>query len=118
MSPPEVRRPRSATALSERRATALWSLRALANLGHIAARREDFRAASAETTRALRLAQQAGDRMSQARIHVNLGHYLARLGRRDEAEESYRAAQALAEAIGWSEGVAVAHQALDAITRA
>jgi hypothetical protein len=48
---------------------------------------------------------------------VNLGHYLARLGRRDEAEESYRAAEALAEAIGWSEGVAVAHQALDAVAR-
>jgi len=91
--------------------------RALANLGHIAARRDDFRAASAESTRALRLAQEAGDRMAQARIHVNLGHYLARLGRKDEAEESYRAAQALAEAIGWSEGVAVAHQALEAVAR-
>jgi adenylate cyclase len=89
--------------------------RALANLGNIAARRDDFRAAAAESTRALRLAQDAGDRMSQARIHVNLGHYLARLGRLAEAEESYRAAQALAEAIGWNEGVAAAHQALAAV---
>ncbi|MBL8718915.1 MAG: protein kinase [Myxococcales bacterium] len=93
------------------------SARALANLGHIAARREDFRAAAAETMRALRLSQESGDRMSQARIHVNLGHYLVKLGRRDQAEESYRAAQTLSEAIGWSEGVAVAHQALEALAR-
>jgi hypothetical protein len=46
---------------------------------------------------------------------VNLGHYLARLDRLAEAEENYRAAQALAEAIGWSEGVAAAHQALTAV---
>jgi hypothetical protein len=56
--------------------------------------------------------------MAQARIHVNLGHYLARLGRREEAEESYRSAQTLAEAIGWNEGIAVAHQALEAVSRA
>jgi tetratricopeptide (TPR) repeat protein len=109
---------RGALAQSEKARDAAGAARALANLGHIAARRDDFRAAAAETSRALRLAQQAHDRMAQARIHVNLGHYLARLGRRDEAEESYRAAHALADAIGWSEGVAVAHQALDAITRA
>ena len=36
---------------------------------------------------------------------------------REEAEESYRAAQTLAEAIGWNEGVAVAHQALEAVAR-
>ena len=108
---------RGSLAQAEKAKDAGAAARALANLGHIAARREDFRAASAESTRALRLAQQAGDRMAQARIHVNLGHYLSRLGRREEAEESYRAAQALAEAIGWSEGVAVAHQALDAVGR-
>ncbi|MFI5303009.1 MAG: hypothetical protein ACHREM_33380, partial [Polyangiales bacterium] len=81
----------------------------------IAARRQDYRAASAETTRALRLAQAAGDRMSQAQIFFNLGNYLQQLGKRDEAEESYRAAQALAEALGWAAGVATAEQALAAI---
>jgi tetratricopeptide (TPR) repeat protein len=106
---------RGSLAQAEKIGDAAAAARALANLGHIAARRDDFRAASAESTRALRLAQQAGDRMAQARIHVNLGHYLARLDRLAEAEESYRAAQALAEAIGWSEGVAAAHQALTAV---
>jgi tetratricopeptide (TPR) repeat protein len=106
---------RGSLAQAEKIGDAAAAARALANLGHIAARRDDFRAASAESTRALRLAQQAGDRMAQARIHVNLGHYLARLDRLAEAEESYRAAQALAEAIGWSEGVAAAHQALAAV---
>jgi serine/threonine protein kinase/tetratricopeptide (TPR) repeat protein len=106
---------RGSLAQAEKVSDAAAAARALANLGNIAARRDDFRAASAESTRALRLAQQAGDRMAQARIHVNLGHYLARLGRLAEAEESYRAAQALAEAIGWSEGVAAAHQALASV---
>ncbi|GAC1352656.1 MAG: hypothetical protein NVSMB1_17710 [Polyangiales bacterium] len=106
---------RGSLAQAERVNDAGAAARALANLGHIAARRDDFRAAAAESSRALRLAQQAGDRMAQARIHVNLGHYLAKLGRSSEAQESYRAAQALSEAIGWSEGVAVAHQSLEAI---
>jgi len=109
---------RGSLAQAEKIKDAAAAARALANLAHIAARRDDFRAASAESTRALNLAQQAGDRMAQARIQVNLGHYLARLGRRQEAEDSYRTAQALAEAIGWNEGVAVAHQALEAVARA
>lgn len=108
---------RGSLAQAEKVNDAAAAARALANLAHIAAKRDDFRAASAESTRALRLATHAGDRMAQARIHVNLGHYLARLGRREEAEESYRAAQTLAEAIGWNEGVAVAHQALEAVAR-
>jgi len=108
---------RGSLAQAEKVQDAAAAARALANLAHIAAKRDDFRAASAESTRALRLAQEAGDRMAQARIQVNLGHYLARLGRREEAEESYRAAQTLAEAIGWNEGVAVAHQALEAVAR-
>jgi len=108
---------RGSLAQAEKVQDAAAAARALANLAHIAAKRDDFRAASAESTRALRLAHEAGDRMAQARIHVNLGHYLARLGRREEAEESYRAAQTLAEAIGWNEGVAVAHQALEAVAR-
>ncbi|MBI2389980.1 MAG: protein kinase [Deltaproteobacteria bacterium] len=109
---------RGSLAQAEKIRDAAAAARALANLAHIAARRDDFRAASAESSRALRLAQEAGDRMAQARIQVNLGHYLARLGRLVEAEESYRAAQTLAEAIGWNEGVAVAHQALEAVARA
>lgn len=108
---------RGSLAQAEKIQDAAAAARALANLAHIAAKRDDFRAASAESTRALRLAVEAGDRMAQARIHVNLGHYLARLGRREEAEESYRSAQTLAEAIGWNEGVAVAHQALEAVAR-
>jgi tetratricopeptide (TPR) repeat protein len=108
---------RGSLAQAEKVQDAAAAARALANLAHIAAKRDDFRAASAESTRALRLAVEAGDRMAQARIHVNLGHYLARLGRRDDAEESYRSAQTLAEAIGWNEGVAVAHQALEALAR-
>ncbi len=108
---------RGSLAQAEKIKDAAACARALANLAHIAARRDDFRAASAESTRALRLAQEANDRMAQARIHVNLGHYLARLGRREEAEDNYRAAQTLAEAIGWSEGVAVAHQAPEAVAR-
>ncbi len=106
---------RGSLAQAERIGDSATAARALANLGNIAARRDDFRAASAESMRALSLARQAGDRMAQARIHVNLGHYLVRLGKIDEAEESYRAGQALAEAIGWSEGVATAHQALAAV---
>lgn len=108
---------RGSLAQAEKAQDAAASSRALANLGHIAARRDDFRAAAAETMRALRLSQESGDRMAQARIHVNLGHYLVKLGRRDQAEESYRAAQTLSEAIGWPEGVAVAHQALESLAR-
>src|SRR5260221_39970 len=91
---------RGSLAQAEKAKDASASARALANIGHLAARRDDFRAASAESMRALRLAQEAGDRMAQARLHVNLGHYLARLGRVAEAEESYRAAQAFAAEIG------------------
>lgn len=85
--------------------------RLLANLAYACAETNQLDSSLEYAQRAFELAYRAGDRMAASRIAINLGAYQAKLGKTQEALQSFTQAKLLARAVGWARGVRLAKSA-------
>ena len=85
--------------------------RLLANLAHSWSAEGDSQRALEYGQRALEFARRSGDRTATARVALNVGTYLSKLGRAAEAFDTFSLAKTSARAVGWDKGVRLAREA-------
>ncbi len=90
--------------------------RLLAHLAHAWASEGEVAKALEFGQRALDFARRSGDRMATARVALNVGAYLGRMGRTGEAARAFALAKSSARAVGWDKGVRLAREATASLT--
>ena len=89
--------------------------RILTNLASVYGMKGDTARAEALYGEALALSERTGDSIGIARIQYNQGRLIAGLGRRDDAIDCLQQSLAIANQVGWREGIAAATQMLDSL---